>query len=258
MTAITANRERSDGGNAVWPEPIIHADGKLVILDEDGSWRSHVARHLGPTILAQTPLLKKSPGRRRRSGHSRLARDRAAITALDLSEAALRRLSESTHTPQASLSRLGWAHGSGLVPSDSAAPKRNAAPAARIALHHAQIGADERSEIDLVDDEEIRLRDPRPAFSGNLVASGDVDDVNREVGQIPAELRRQVVAAALDEQQLGMEDLHQAVQRHEIWRDVVADGRVGNRRFDGECAGSARDGRELGVLLREMSLVTAS
>ena len=64
---------------------------------------------------------------------------------------------------------------------------------------------DERREIRLVDDEQIGLRDARPAFARNLVAARHVDHVNRVIGEVAAELRGKVIAAALDEQQLRME-----------------------------------------------------
>ena len=54
-----------------------------------------------------------------------------------------------------------------------------------IALHHLERGADVRREVDLVDDQQIRLGDARPALARDLVAGSDVDHVEREVGQAP-------------------------------------------------------------------------
>ena len=67
---------------------------------------------------------------------------------------------------------------------------------------------------------------PGPALARDLVAAGHVDHVDREVGQLAAELRGQVVAAALDEQQIRAEPDHQLLQRVEVLADVVAHGRV--------------------------------
>ena len=64
---------------------------------------------------------------------------------------------------------------------------------------------------------------PGPPFARNLVAAGDVDDVDGVVGEVAAELRRQIVAAALHEQQLGVKRRHQAIERLEILADIVAD-----------------------------------
>jgi hypothetical protein len=41
-----------------------------------------------------------------------------------------------------------------------------------------------RGEVDLVDHEEVRARDARPALARDLLAGGDVDDVDRDVGQL--------------------------------------------------------------------------
>ena len=74
----------------------------------------------------------------------------------------------------------------------------------RVARHDVQIGAHERSQVGLVDDEQVRLCDSGPPFARNLVAARDVDDVDREIRQLAAELSRQIVSPALDEQQLRM------------------------------------------------------
>jgi outer membrane protein assembly factor BamB len=71
---------------------LIHADGKLVILDEDGTLALATATPQAFTILAQTPLLKKVAWSPPTLVGTRLfVRDRATITALDLGESAPRR-----------------------------------------------------------------------------------------------------------------------------------------------------------------------
>src|ERR1700741_3840579 len=57
-----------------------------------------------------------------------------------------------------------------------------AAHHAGVALHDGKVGADMRRKVDLVDDQEVRARDPGPAFARNLLAARDVDDVDGEVG----------------------------------------------------------------------------
>ena len=63
---------------------------------------------------------------------------------------------------------------------------------------------------------------PGPPFRGILSPPDEVDDVDREIGQVAAELRREVVAAALDEQELGVK-LAQSrwSSANEVRRDVV-------------------------------------
>ena len=64
---------------------------------------------------------------------------------------------------------------------------------------------------------------PGPALARDLVAAGDVDDVDRVVDELAAVLRGEVVAAALDEQQLGRDVAHQLLERVEVLADVLAD-----------------------------------
>ena len=72
-----------------------------------------------------------------------------------------------------------------------------------VARHDAEVGADRVGEIGLVHDEEVRLRDPGAALARHLVPAGNVDDVDRVVGELAAEVRSEVVAARLAEEELG-------------------------------------------------------
>ena len=93
------------------------------------------------------------------------------------------------------------------TPSPDVAPREDDGPAlahaSGVARHHLEARADVRRQVDLVDDEQIALRDARAALARDLVAAGDVDDVDREVDELAAVLRGEVVAAALDEQELA-------------------------------------------------------
>ena len=99
-----------------------------------------------------------------------------------------------------------------------------AAHPARVAVHHLERRADHRREVDLVDDQQVRARDARPALARDLVARRDVDHVEREVGQLGAERRGEVVAAALDEHDVEVaEALREPLDRLEVDRRVLAD-----------------------------------
>src|SRR5215469_13943679 len=134
--------------------------------------------------------------------------------------------------------------------------KRSASSHARgVPLHHAEVRADVRGEVDLVDDEQIGSHDAGPALARNLVSLGDVDHVDRRVHELGAERRREVVPSALHEEDLQIrEPRDQLVHRLEIHGGVLADGRMrASARFhsDHPLGGQrAPAHQELSVLLR--------
>jgi hypothetical protein len=71
----------------------------------------------------------------------------------------------------------------------------------RIPVHHFERCSHMRSKIDFVDHQQIRTRDPRPSLARDLVAARHIDHVDERVHQFRTEGRRQIVAAALDENQ---------------------------------------------------------
>lgn len=124
-----------------------------------------------------------------------------------------------------------------------------------IPLHDAQVGPDGLGEVGLVDDQQVALGDAGPSLAGDLVAARDVDDVDDVVCQLPAVVRGEVVPAALDEQQVGVELCVQVLEGGEVGADVLAHGGVGAAaRLDGADALGGQGAvarQELGVLARE-------
>ena len=103
-----------------------------------------------------------------------------------------------------------------------------------IAFHHREVGADGGGEVDFVDHQQIALGDAGTAFARDLVTAGDVDDLDREVGEFAAVAGGEVVAAGLDEKQIRMETLMEVFEGEEIGGDIFADGGVGAAAgFDG-------------------------
>src|SRR5262249_10084150 len=96
-----------------------------------------------------------------------------------------------------------------------------------VARHDVEAGADVRREIDLVDHQEVRARNTGTTFARDLVASGDVDHIDRRVHELGAEAGRQIVAAGLekDDLEVGVPS-GQLVQRVEVHRRVFANGGV--------------------------------
>ena len=65
---------------------------------------------------------------------------------------------------------------------------------------------------------------PGPPFDGNLVAGGDVDDVDREIGKLGRERRGEIVAAGFDQHQIERREfLPHVGDGREIGRGVLAD-----------------------------------
>src|SRR5215510_9156041 len=66
-----------------------------------------------------------------------------------------------------------------------------------VALHDRERSADVGREIDFVDHEQVGTRDARAAFGRNLVAGGDVDDIERQVRELWLKMRRRVARSTL-------------------------------------------------------------
>jgi hypothetical protein len=69
----------------------------------------------------------------------------------------------------------------------------------RVAFHDFEAGADMGREIGVGDDEEIGPRNGGPALAGDLFALRDRDHIDGEVREIGGEGRGEIVAAALDQ-----------------------------------------------------------
>lgn len=97
-----------------------------------------------------------------------------------------------------------------------------------IAIHHREIRADMGCQIDFIDDQQVRARDPRPALARDLVSCGHVDDIDDAVDQFGTEGGGQIVPSAFDEHQvdIGMEP-EQIIERGLIVGGIFANGRVG-------------------------------
>src|SRR4051812_11299342 len=61
-----------------------------------------------------------------------------------------------------------------------------------------------RSEVDLVDDEQIAAANPRAPLPRNLVSLGDVDHVDGPVGQLRRKRRGEIVAPRFDDDDLEL------------------------------------------------------
>ena len=83
----------------------------------------------------------------------------------------------------------------------------------RVARHDAQVRADRFGDVCFVYHQEVCLRDARAPLSRDLIAAAHVDDVHDEVGELPGVVRREVVPAGLDEQQVGVVRLRELLER---------------------------------------------
>src|SRR4029079_10751810 len=69
----------------------------------------------------------------------------------------------------------------------------------RISLHDVEARTDVRREVSLVDDQDVRLSDPRPVLAWDLVTRSNVNHVDKIIHQRRRESQREIVAAALDQ-----------------------------------------------------------
>lgn len=103
-----------------------------------------------------------------------------------------------------------------------------------VTFHDAQVRAYCGREIDLVDHQQIALGDAGAALAGDLVAAGNVDDLNGEVGEFPTEAGRQIIAARLDQEQVRTELRMQVFERKQVGGDVLPNrGMRASSGFDG-------------------------
>lgn len=86
----------------------------------------------------------------------------------------------------------------------------------RVTFHHRQIGANGFGQVGFVDYQQIGLRNARPAFARYLVAARNIDHLDGEISQLPAEARREIVAAGFDEKNLRFEFGVQFFQGHQV------------------------------------------
>lgn len=92
-----------------------------------------------------------------------------------------------------------------------------------VALHDREVGSDRFGQVGLVDDQEVGLGDSRAALARDLVASGDVDHVDRIVGEFPAEMGGEVVAAGFAEEQVGLDLCRELLERQQVGRNIFPD-----------------------------------
>jgi hypothetical protein len=86
-----------------------------------------------------------------------------------------------------------------------------------IPLHDGQVCSDGFRQIRFIDHQQVALRDSRTAFAGDLVSSRNVDHL---------ETGREIVSAGFNQEKLRLEEAMQILQREQIRRNILADGRV--------------------------------
>lgn len=96
-----------------------------------------------------------------------------------------------------------------------------------VTLHHCQIRPDGRRQIGLIDDQEVRLGQAGPTLSRYFVAPGDINHLNGEIRQFPAETGRKIIAARFQKEQLRVKFFVKLLQGHKIRRDVLTNGCMG-------------------------------
>ena len=118
--------------------------------------------------------------------------------------------------------------GSAVVLAQRHEHRRPLAPhAGGVAAHHVEVGADHAAarSILLITSRSDAVM-PGPALARHLVAAGHVDHEDLHVDEGPAERGGEVVAAALEQHQVGARTSLEVLDGVEVRADVVADGGV--------------------------------
>ena len=95
-----------------------------------------------------------------------------------------------------------------------------------VAFHHGEVRADGWGEVDFIDDEEVGLSDAGTAFAGDFVATGNINDLDGEIGEFAAEAGGQIVAAGFEEEDVGSELAVEIFEGEKVGRNVLANGGV--------------------------------
>ena len=182
------------------------------------SWRAVWKRQIGEPVVAVSVA--------RRTQQHVVANRRAGLESAPFSRSSRPRLGGGTRRRYASSSpsRITKA-ATASTPSPSRMQVKTNGRSPRILRASRSITSSDAPtcgrEIGLVDDQQIGPGDAGAALARDLVAAGDVDHVERQVGQLGAEGGGQVVAAALDDDE---------VERRGSVRDSAVDGVEVDRR----------------------------
>src|SRR6267378_3575925 len=68
----------------------------------------------------------------------------------------------------------------------------------RVCRHHLERSANMRSQVDLVDDEQVGPSDPWSSFSRDFFAASNIDHIDREIGKLRTECRREIIASGFE------------------------------------------------------------
>lgn len=125
----------------------------------------------------------------------------------------------------------------------------------RIPLHHLHIRPHRLRQINLIHNQQITPRNPRPPLPRHLIPARHINNIDDEIRQLSTVIRRQIVPPALNQQHVRGKLAVQGLQRVQVCADVFAHGGVGAAaRFYGLDPGRGEGGvpgQEFGVFARE-------
>lgn len=96
----------------------------------------------------------------------------------------------------------------------------------RIPLHNTEIRPHNLRQVNLIHNQQITPRNPRSTLPRNLITTRNIDNIDDEVGEFTTVVRREVIAARFDEQQVCRELLLEGLQGEQVCGDVFADSGV--------------------------------
>ena len=91
-----------------------------------------------------------------------------------------------------------------------------------VTFHNTKVSTNSPCEIGFIDDEKVGLGNARTSFSGDFVATSNVNNIDAEVSQFATEVSGEIVATRLDQKQISLKSGMELLQRKKIGGNVLA------------------------------------
>ena len=213
-------RSRASLDDDMLSETIPAVEGACACLNDDCQ---HV---LGMRVERKGPRQHEGPAEAASVQHSNVAAPREAEVQLEIRK--VESLTSSDAKEDIVLQHGDYGVDAFTLTAIGKEHRPLAAHLSRLADHEIEIHANMRREISLVDDEEVTSNHPGAALARDVVSPADVDHEHPEVRQISRECGGQIVAPALDQNELDARKAPlEFVRGFNVESRVLANDRMG-------------------------------